>query len=308
MANPGYSAAAAEDWAALDWENMGIDWTSAWAEGQKKTSVAAAPASTPTHTVAPIIAAEAKSTSAPAPSSNPVSAAKGVSSSSSSSSGTAALWKGIKGIANDIKSFGTAVDGGGSIVGAIGNIGSPQGSNMIMVDSTKGYAFTLTIKNTSKKPMTVALWNKAFSRTGEVADADPNLGSCVAPVTPILSIALNPNEQQVVAMQDGTLMGWSEAVDETIFSGAFATTWGEGKFTTAEASGYDVSAIVNPAGSTYLMSISNTLNDCISSQSENYWIAEDGNPEKPVAVGSQDGSCYVPGKSAHVTVEMGGPM
>jgi hypothetical protein len=179
---------------------------------------------------------------------------------------------------------------------------------MMLADSVGSNDFTITFINTSPEAMTVAVWNKAFSRDGNVANAEANLGSCLAPITPILSIALAPKEQQVVAFQDGTLMGWSQAVDKTIFSGAFATTWGEGKFTTAEGSGYDVSAIVNPEGNNYNMAISSAQSDCISDPTQNYWMAKDGNPETPVPVGNSDGSCYVPGNQAHLTVKMGGVM
>jgi hypothetical protein len=278
---------------------MGINWSSAWADGQKKTATTP-PAAPPT--VAPIVAAEAKPTASSAPKS---SAAPSAAKAPSSSSGGASLWKGIKGLANEITSFGTATSGGGAVVDAIGNIGGPQGSNMMLVDAVGSNAFTITFINTSPSSMTVAVWNKAFSRDGTVANAEANLGSCVAPVTPILSIALASQGQQVVAFQDGTLLGWSEAVDQTIVSGAFATTWGEGKLTSG-GSGYDVSAIVNPGGNNYDMAISSKESPCVSDQTQNYWEAANGNPDTPVAIGTSDGSCYIPGSVAHLTVKMGG--
>lgn len=300
------------DWADLNWDDMGIDWTSAWKAGQHTSTVAPTPV--PTTTAAPVVAVVAKqSSSAVVVSSSASSTSASASASSTSgilaeiSSDVATLWDGIVGLSNALTSFGEAAFGTGSEIAAIGNIGSPQGSNMIKVSSASGYKLTNTFINTSNDSMTILLWNKAFSTDGTVANAEANLGSCVAATTPILSIALAPNAQQVVAFQDGTLMGWAQATSAKTASGALAISWGEASFKLA-GSGYDLSAILNPEGNNYKMSISAAEVSCISDNTQNYWEAEDNNPENPIAIGSSDGSCYVPAGSATLTTEMGGYM
>jgi len=285
------------DWESLDWQNMGIDWSSAWAAGQHSST--AAPVPVPTS--APVAAAPPKST---APAKSPATNSNLV---SDVASGAASLWNNLKGLANDLTAFGEAAIGSGQEIAAIGNIGAPQGANMIKVASAEGYQFTNTFINTSPHPITVVCWNKAYSRTGSVADADANLGSCVAPITPTLTFALQPGDRQVVAFQDGTLMGWSQAVDGKTPSGAFAATWGEGSFK-KEGSGYDMSAILNPDGNNYNMAISASETPCISDPTQNYWEAKDNNPETPVPIGNSDGSCYVPGSTATLVTKMGGYM
>jgi hypothetical protein len=302
------NSAAPVDWANLNWDNMGIDWTSAWKAGQHTSTVAPVPV--PTTTAAPVVAAAAKETSAAPVVSSPAPSASASASSSSGvfsqiSSDVASLWNGVEGLANKLTSFGSPAIGSGSEVAAIGNIGAPQGSNMIKVASASGYQLTNTFINTSKKSMTILLWNKAFSNDGTVANAEANLGSCVAATTPALSIALAPGAQQVVAFQDGTLMGWAEATDAKTASGALAISWGEASFKLA-GSGYDLSAILNPQGNNYKMSISAVETPCISDNTQNYWEAKDNNPADPVPIGTSDGSCYVPAGSVTLTTEMGG--
>jgi len=296
------------DWADLDWDNMGIDWTSAWKAGQHTSTVAPTPVPT---TAAPVVAAVAVETSA-APVPTPSSSASASPSASAGvlaevSSEAATLWNGVVGLANKLTAFGEAAIGSGSEVAAIGNIGSPQGSNMIKVDSASGYPFTNTFINTSGKSMTILLWNKAFSNDGTVASAEANLGSCVAASTPALSIALAAGEQQVVAFQDQTLMGWAEATSAKTASGALAITWGEASFKVG-GSGYDMSAILNPEGNNYQMAISSSETPCISDPTQNYWEAANNNPEDPIPIGTSDGSCYVPGSTATLVTKMGGYM
>jgi len=153
--------------------------------------------------------------------------------------------------------------------------------------------------------MTILIWNKAYSRDGTAANADPNLGSCVALETPTLSFTLAPGAKQIVAFQDDTLIGWSQATGAKTASGAPAITWGEASFKSA-GSGFDMSAIMNPEGNNYNMAISFAEGDCISDMTQNYWYAQNNNSEDPVAFGSSDGSCYVYGSTATLTTKMGG--
>jgi len=289
------------DWADLNWDDMGIDWTSAWAAGQHTSTVAPAPVPT---TAAPVVAAVAKETpvapvSTPSPSPS-ASASGGVFDQIASTVETA--FSDIKGLSDDLTSFGAATASSGSVIGKIGNIGSPEGSNIIKVDSAEGYQFTNTFINTSGKPITIVLWNKAASQNGVV---EANLGSCLALTSPALAITLAAGEQQVVAFQEDTQGGWAQATSDIAASGAPAITWGEINCSSG-GSGFDVSAIMNKNGNTYDMSISSAENSCVSDMTQNMWIAQNNNPEDPVPVGGADGSCYVPGTTLTLTTKMGG--
>jgi len=209
---------------------------------------------------------------------------------------------GLKGLANDLVAFGTAVASSGTEIGKSGNIGNPQGSNMIKVASREGYQFTNEFINTSKKTMTIAVWNKAFKGNNGI---EANLGSCMAPVTPALSFTLAPGASQIVAFQEDSQVGWAEATTKKTVSGAFDTTWGEANFVTG-GSGYDVSSIMNSLGNVYDMGMSATETPCISDMTQNYWYAVNNDAEQPKPFGSSDGSCYVPGNSATMTTKMGG--
>jgi hypothetical protein len=281
---------------------MGINWSSAWAAGQKSSTAAPAPAAT-TAAPAPVIASSTP-VSAPAP-------AKTTSASTSSSnsivSDVESLFDGLVGLANDLVAFGEATASSGSDVAKIGNIGSPQGSNMIKVNSIEGYQFTSNFINTSPSSITVALWNKAYSNDGSASNAEANLGSCVAPETPALTFALAPGASQLVAFQDDSQVGFAQATSARTASGAFATTWGELNFDST-GGGFDMSAILNPNGNNYNMAISAAETSCISDPTQNYWYAANNNAEDPQPFGSSDGSCYVPGSSMTLTVKMGGTM
>ena len=275
---------------------MGINWASAYEAGlSSSTTVAPAP------TAAPAIHAQVVTTTSAAPATT---SAAGILSDIGSDIGSdvAALFDGLVGLANDLTEFGQATSGSGSNVGAIGNIGNPQGSNMIKVASTEGQQFTNTFINTSPAPLTVAIWNKAFDGPNGV---EANLGSAVAPKTPALTFALAPGASQIVAFQANTQIGFSQAVAATAESGAFATSWGEVNFSPT-GSGYDLSAIMNPQGNNYDMAISSKEAECISDMTQNYWYAANNNPEDPQPVGNSDGSCYVYGSSATLTTKMGG--
>jgi len=296
------------DWNALDWNNMDINWSSAWAAGQKTaTSAVATPtaSASATATASPIIAVEKPATTTPAASSTPAEAA----SSSSSSvvddlvSDVTTLFSNIEGMANKLTAFGKATATSGSEVGAIGNIGYPEGSNIIKVSSVEGYDFTNTFINTQSVPITVVIWNKAATSSSGVVEA--NLGSCLALTTPALSFTLAPKAQQIVAFMANSQIGFAQATSAKTPAGAPDTTWGECNFTPG-GSGFDVSSIVNSKGNTYDMSMSAAEVSCVSDMTQNDWIAENGNPETPVPVGNSDGSCYVPGNTMTLTTKLGG--
>ncbi|PMD20970.1 hypothetical protein NA56DRAFT_659457 [Hyaloscypha hepaticicola] len=287
--------AAPVNWDTLDWNAMGIDWTSAWAAGQKTATSAPAPAATPVTTAAP-----QAPTAAAAPAPTTTHAPSGGVFEQVVSNAASALFAGLDGIADAFTAFGTATVGSGSEVSYIGNIGKPQGSNMIKVATTAGYAFTALFKNTSGGPMKVVIWNKAYSLTGNAADAQANLGASLAPKTPILVLPLDAGDSQIVAFQENSQIGFAQATDAIAASGAYAITWGECNFVPT-GSGYDVSAIMNVNGNNYDMTITSAeAPDCTSSRTQNMWLT----PTDPV--GNSDGSCYIAQSTATLTIEMGG--
>jgi len=276
----------------INWNDLGIDWSSAWAEGQKKTSVAPAPTST-------TAAAPAPATTSAAPTG--ATFKEKPNSSNSIVDDLEDLWNGIVGASNDRTSFGSSrILGGGSSGGAglagdfeNGNIGSPYGSNIIKVASTEGYDFTNTFVNTQSKAISINIWNKGGS------DLQPLSGASLAPKDTALTFTLAPGAKQVVAFADVSYVAWAQPCSETTFAGSFSTTWGEAKFQST-GSGYDVSAINNSAND-YKMTITSEENPgCTSDKDQNMWLT-DSTP-----VGGSNGSCYVPGSKMHLTTKMGG--
>jgi len=206
-------------------------------------------------------------------------------------------------MANGITSFGTATTSSGSDISAIGNVGYPEGSNMIIVSSADEYDYTINFKNTQKVAISVFIWNKAASQNGGAALA--NLGSCIAPTTPALVVNLAAGAEKIVAFMEDSQIGFAEATEKIAMSGAFQTTWAEVNFKKA-GSGFDVSAIMNTAGNNYDMTLTAADLACISDMTQNMWIGKDNNPEDPVPVGNSDGSCYAPGSTLKLTAKMGG--
>ncbi|KAL3422179.1 Allergen Asp f 4 [Phlyctema vagabunda] len=204
------------------------------------------------------------------------------------------LWNDLKGFSNDLTEFGASTVASGALGDFYsGNCGSPYGSNMIKVSSRSGYDFTNEFINTSGETITVVVWNKIGS-DGQILS-----GSALAPKSPALTFALKPGKSQIVAFDDNSQVGWAQATSDLAFSGAFATTWGEGQFR-KEGSGVDVSAIMNAKGNNYNMSITTSEISCISDMTQNMWLTD------TTPVGDSNGSCYIPGSTATVTTTMGG--
>jgi len=274
------------DWAALDWNAMGIDWVSAWAAGQKT----AAPVPTPTPVAAPppaTTAAPVATTAAPSP--EPVVAVQ------QSGSNSGALFNGVVGASNDRTSFGGSSAAQGSVGDFyVGNVGVPYGSNIIKVASAAGQQFTNTFVNTQSVGITVNIWQKVGP------DGQPLSGSSLAPHETSLTFYLAPGAEQVVAFQDNTQIGWAQACGEIAQSGAFATTWGEANFVST-GSGYDVSAIMNPHNNNYAMTITSAeAPACTSSNTQNFWLTATD------PVGDSNGSCFIAQSTANLRTLMGG--
>ncbi|QSZ37501.1 hypothetical protein DSL72_008599 [Monilinia vaccinii-corymbosi] len=301
---------AVVDWDKLDWLKMGVNWKEAYEAGEASTTSTTSKTSAddvavqlnadkpaPTNSASSAGQVDKADASSPDPTNTPKATSKDTSAGSSVNS----LLGDLIGIANHLKEFGGRSVSTGSVIEATGNIGKPQGSNMIMVSSASGYDFTANFINTSKKSMTIVVWNKAFYNNA-THKIEANLGACVAPKTPILSFTLAAGDNQIVAFDQGSLVGWAEVCPEITPAGAYATTWGEAKFNPND-SGYDMSAIQNIHGNKYNMAISSVeAPNCTSDPTQNYWLTD----TKPM--GNSDGSCYVPQKTATLTVKMGGAM
>lgn len=278
------------DWNTIEWDNLGIDWVSAWKAGQHTATVAPVAAATPTTAAAAV----AETTTAAAASTE-------TSSSSSSSivntveDDAAELWAGLVGLSNSRTSFGSQSAASGSTGdNYVGNVGVPYGANIIKVDSAEGYDFTNTFVNTQSESITVNVWQKVGP------DYQLLSGSALAPTKTTLTFVLKPQESQVVAFQENTQVAWAQACSSIAESGAYSTTWGEANFVST-GSGYDVSAIMNSAGNNYDMSItSSEAPACTSDQNQNMWLTATD------PVGGSDGSCYIAQSTATLKTVMGG--
>jgi hypothetical protein len=176
----------------------------------------------------------------------------------------------------------------------IGNVGSPYGSNVILVEDAASYQYTNTFTNTQLKTITVNIWQKVGP------DMRPLSGSALAPTKTTLTFTLLPGQSKTVAFDENTQVGWAEATSATTASGSFDTTWGEANFVSTGC-GYDVSAIMNSNNNNYVMTITSLeAPACVSSRTENMWLTAT-NP-----VGSSDGSCFIAQGKATLSTIMGG--
>ncbi|KAF7960775.1 hypothetical protein EAE96_000448 [Botrytis aclada] len=306
-------AATVEDWSALDWAEMSINWSSAYAAGQASKTSAAASASTDSSSATAVVdnlaenkiasyhttSASVSASTTTAASSSKTSSAKSSATSSSSSllDDIEELFDDLVGASNDRTSFGSIVAAaGGTTDNYYGNYGHPYGSNVIKADSSASYSYTVNFVNTQSKKITVNIWNKVGP------DMQPLSGSALAPKNTTLTITIPSGGSQKVAFDEDSQVAWAQACSSTAASGAFDTTWGEAQFLKT-GSGYDMSAIMNSAGNNYNMTItSEEAPACTSDPTQNYWLTA----TEPI--GNSDGSCYISQSTATLTVVMGGTM
>lgn len=279
------------DWNALDWNDMGIDFSSiAAAALASKTAAPVAAEVQPTTfatAAAPVVATPTTSVAATA--------------SSATSSGSSGLWRGIVGAANGRTSFGAAVPNVGDGVDAMGNYGSPYGANMMIVDNPLDYDFTVTYCNSGDDDLSMVVWNKAG------IDGQANSGFALASTQPALTFVNGPADCTHVAFQDWSIIGSVVASDASLDSaiGGFTSAWAEIKLTVEQGSGYDVSMIGASNKDDCSISIaamgSTCSSACQGAQKTSMWI----NDVVTIAAADgadTDGSCYVPGNSAHLTI------
>jgi len=283
------------DYSTIDFSKLDVDWEAAYAAGQASKAgaapVAATDAPAPTPAAGALFAEKAGSKVA-----SKVSSIVAEVTAAASSGSLTGLLNGIVGCSNTRKAFG-GLSTKAYAVGdhAVNNVGTPYGSNIIMVDSTDKYDFTNTFVNTQKVPITVNVWNKV----GE--DGQDLSGSTDAPKKTTLTFVLAPGATQVIAVQENSNIGWAEATTKLrTDSGSFDTSFGEATYL-AKGSGYNLSAIPNTAGNKYDMAISSVeAPHCTSDMTQNYWLT----PTEPI--GTSDGSCFVAQSTAHLTTKMGG--
>jgi len=280
------------DWAALDWDGMGIDWASAYAAGQH-TSTSAAPVAAPAATsAAPVVVAPAATTAA-APAPTHTNAASGAVEGIFNE--VASLFDGLVGVSNGRTTFGGRSAASGALGdNYMGNVGIPYGSNVILSEDPNTY--TNKFVNTQSKAITVNVWQKA-GPDGRVLS-----GAALAPTWTTLTFVLGPGEAKTVAFDENTQVGWAESTAKRTASGSFDQTWGEANFVKTGC-GYDVTAIENSAGSSYNMVISSDeAPACTSTPTENMWMSATD------PVGASDGSCFIFQGQATLKTVMGGPI
>lgn len=294
------------DWSKVNYD--GVDFAAAYANGKNgaASKVAAIPAAVTAAATAAAANVKAIKEDVGSKISTAKSSASTSSASPSSGSGSSSgLLNGVVGASNNRKDFGdsTVKTGQGLQSGdsAVNNYGTPYGSNIIKVDSRKGYAFTNEYKNTQDKTITINIWNKVGP------DLQAQSGAMLAPQKSTLTFTLAPGKSQIVAFQDNTQCAWAQATDKVLPSGQFDTVYGEANFKSSGGSGYNLSVIPKSDKiNNYDMQISNAETPCVSNPYKNFWRTE----TDPVGDGSTDtnGSCYINAKTASLTTIMGGTM
>ncbi|HET6346982.1 MAG TPA: hypothetical protein VFH51_18750 [Myxococcota bacterium] len=120
-----------------------------------------------------------------------------------------------------------------------GNIGSPPGSNIQVLDKGQDpsqYAYTNTYTNDGTQPQVINIWNSGGT-TGKVGTGQSE--------TPAKTFTLQPGESRTVAFDTDSHVGWSASPNGT----NQGYTWGEASFGTAQPpgsagwSGYNLSQI-----------------------------------------------------------------
>ena len=262
LAQPANRQKQRRDLADVNWKTVkyDVDWATVNYGGAVATStpVAVAPAATTTPAVAqpasnpkkgnPIHHHHHNHNHNPAPvESIAAAASSAVSDASSGSSGSSS---------SGLKSFGgvTAPKDNGNKDEYIGNVGSPYGTNMILLDSAdkaKSYKYSNTFKNPTSDEIKVIVWNKSGN------DGQPQSGMSLPPT---LTFPLGPNESKAVAFDENSQVAFAQDCARDPMKGNLPNcTWGEvdfGDLRNGGWSGYDRSSIPNSAGNTGLLTIS----------------------------------------------------
>ena len=288
---------SAEDWKKIDWENVGINWSTVDYSGGASTSAATEAAVAPSAAKADVASAASSASSASTSSSSSSSG----SSSSSSSGGDLGglggleswlfegLWNDLKGISNELTEFGSATASSGSEVSYAGNCGNPYGSVAMLVPSTDGYDYTITVKNVGSAPKSMNVWLKAGS------DGQVNSGATNAPKDTTLTFVLPVGKSQTIAFAENVQGAMAESTDQKGDGGCFATAWLE--FNTAKGwPAWDCSWIQDPDKS-YPMYATAEGTDCVSCKTQASWMTDSQQ------IGS--GDCALNADSAHITLYMG---
>lgn len=279
------------------WWATVINWSTVNYGGGASTAAPAATSAAAAAADSPIVAAQKATTTTHAAAATSAAASSG----SSSSSSSTGLMNGIVGASNGRTAFGTATSDKGTCPGidCINNVGSPYGSNIIKVSSTSGYDYTNTFHNPQKDSITVNIWNKAGP------DGQANSGQALAPKSTTLTFVLAPGASQIVAFQENTSGGFCQATSNAATDGWFPTTWGEYTYLNG-GSAFDVSAIQNPAGNNYNMTMSSTEAACTSDMTKNMWVTASEALGPTGQKESNGGDCVAMGTSMHVVTTLAG--
>ncbi|KAL8947489.1 MAG: hypothetical protein Q9222_006237 [Ikaeria aurantiellina] len=166
-----------------------------------------------------------------------------------------------------------------------GNVGSPYGSNMMVVNAgdVDKYKYTNIFKNTGSTSMPIQVWNKC----GRDGQAQSGMGE-----EPNLKFTLQPGESKAVAFDENTLAAFSRQCDRDKNSNLPMCVWGELTFgsempagptwqASNKWSGFDRSSIPAGANEVLTMSCSSCGSDeTTSSREKNAWKTAADTPGK----------------------------
>jgi hypothetical protein len=172
----------------------------------------------------------------------------GSSSSSSSGSSSGGNWYNTPSDGQYSKAaFGGAKDTSGTVTGNldwdyIGNVGSPWGSNIALIDEAdaSSYKHVIRFEGAHDEPFNVLFWN-TYGPNGKMDGFwKPNAA---------LTFSLAKGAVKYVAIDDNSQGGWAAAQGDipTTNFGQYASTWGEFDMSNERNkgwSGYDVSCII----------------------------------------------------------------
>ncbi|MCJ1231398.1 hypothetical protein MMC12_008075 [Toensbergia leucococca] len=149
----------------------------------------------------------------------------------------------------------------------VGNLGSPLGSNILMIKAADAYKYTYTnqVINASPSQLTFVIWNNGGSDTS----LDPNEANSGASSAKIFTWSLAAGASQFLAFDENTQGAMSRQCSENK-AGQPDCTWVEfdfGNIPNKGYSGYDVSSIPSSSGDVEKVSVTSS---CGTSSSNSY--------------------------------------
>jgi len=147
-----------------------------------------------------------------------------------------------------------------------GNVGSPHGSNMQIVDANAAhlYKYKTKFESTGSDTIIVIVWNKSGP------DGRPNSGQFSPPA---LQFDLGPGHPKYVVFDENSQIAWCHDTGKRTPWGAYDCTFGEadfGNLSNGGWSGADVSSIQNTGGNNMDMTINCPNGEKSSNLANNY--------------------------------------